>query len=278
MDFDDFSLVSNNNYDENNYQNFYSKNPIFSDLNSIMDFNDNNSFKNKKTINEQLKTNYTLNQIENNSINKNTEIDIREESNIKEVKILGKKREKSNYKGVHDKFSGDNVIRKIRTILLNNLTKFINKFIYEVYNGKINHGILIKELKNLNQNQTKNVQENKEFLNKKIKDIFSSDLCSKYTNFSSSHNKNLINELLNEKDEEKRMKFEKIFNLTIVDCLNNYKGIINIKEIEPLNSLINEDLKNYEDEHDYFKLLSYYILNFESIIMRKKSRKGRKNN
>ena len=33
MDFDDFILVSNNNYDENNYQNFYSKNPIFSDLN-----------------------------------------------------------------------------------------------------------------------------------------------------------------------------------------------------------------------------------------------------
>ena len=273
MDFNDFSIESVNNYDENLYQKIYSQNHAFSDLNSYIDLNDNNSFKNQKIINEQLNTTCTLNQIDNNEIN-----EIKKESNNKEVTILGKKRKKSNFKGIHDKYSGDNAIRKIRTILLNDITKFINNLIYEVYNGKINHGILIKKMQNLNLNQTKNVQENKEFLYQTIKEIFFSDLCSKYTNFSSSHNKNLIIELLNEKDEEKRIKFEKIFNLTILDCLNNYKGIINIKEIEPLNTLINEDLKNYEDEYDYFKLLSHYILNFEEIIMRKKSRKRRKNN
>ena len=272
---DDYNFMSNVHYDEYNYTQLYSKFPILSDLDSIY-FNCNNSFNNKN-INKQDKTDYcTVKQIENNnSTNKNTEI---EESNLKQVKIIGKKREKANYKGVHNKFSEDNLIRTIRKILLNNLTKFINKLIYEVYNGKINQGILKKELKNLNQNQTKKVKENKEFLYKTIKDIFYCDLSNRYTNYSFSHNKNIINELLNEKDEEKRIIFEKIFHLKITDCLNNYKGINNIKEILPLNELINENLNDFKDEHDYFQLLSYYILNFEEIIMRKKSRKGRKNN
>ena len=271
MDYDNFNIFSYNNYDESPQQ-FYSKSHIL----ELFDFNDKNIFSNNKIIiNEQFITNCSTNQNEN-AINKNLEIENKGEFNVKKVKLLGKKT--SNYKGLHDKYSSDNAIRKIRTILINNLTKFINNLIYEVYNGKINQGILKKELKKLNKSQTKNVKENKEFLYQTIKDIFSVELSIKYTNFSSSHNINIINQLLNEKDEEKRIKFETIFNLTILDCINNYKGIINIKEIEPLNELINEDLNNYKNEDEYFKLLSCYISDFERIIMRKKSRKGRKNN
>ena len=265
MDYDNFNIFSYNDYDESPQQ-FYSKSHIL----ELFDFNDKNIFSNNKIIiNEQFITNCSTNQNEN-AINKNLEIENKGEFNVKKVKLLGKK--KSNYKGLHDKYSSDNAIRKIRTILIKSLFNLINDFIFDVYNGKIGQGILKKELKNMNQNQTENVAENKKFLIKKLKDIFSVDL-KRYTNYPSSHNKNLINKLLNEKDEEKRTKFEKIFNLTILDCLNHYKGIKYIKELEPLNSLINKNLAKFEDDKDYLNLLNYYILKFEKTIMKKKSRK-----
>ena len=268
----EYNSISNYYEEKNNEdcQYFSNTNPFFLEFNSF-DNNEDNSFTINKNINDQLKTKCTLNQIENNSEN-NNEIEINEKSNITEVKILGRKRKNSNYKGVHTKYDEDNVIRKIRTILIKSLFNLINDFIFEVYNGKIGQGILRKELKNMNQNQTENVAENKKFLIKKLKDIFSVDL-KRYTNYPSSHNKNLINKLLNEKDEEKRTKFEKIFNLTILDCLNHYKGIKYIKELEPLNSLINKKLAKFEDDKDYLNLLNYYIPKFEETIMERKSRK-----
>ena len=269
----DFNSISDY-YEEKNNEYFSITNPFLLEFNSFGNDEENSFTINKinKNINE-LKTKYTIKQIENNSQTQNMEIEIKEESN--KVKILGRKRENSNYKGVHTKYSNDNIIRKIRTILIKSLSELINDIIFEVYNGKIGQGVFKKELKNMNQSQTENVAENKKFLIKKLKDIFSVDL-KRYSNFPSSHNKNLINELLNEKDEEKRMKFEKILNLTILDCLNHYKGIKYIKELDPLNSLINQKMTKFEDDKDYLNLLNYYILNFDETIMKKKTIKKKK--
>ena len=54
----------------------------------------------------------------------------------------------------------------------------------------------------INQKQKANVliQFNQEFLNKSIGDIFSENISTKYTNYPLSHNKDLIQDLLNDKD------------------------------------------------------------------------------
>jgi len=258
-----FNFEEQQNYA--NYQNFVPA--------SEPNFNDIIEIKNDNILFESLNTKSTVDTLK---IIK-TQIDNNEESEIKEKKTyVGKKRNNTNFKGIHNKYSGDNVIRKISTIFINNLIKFINDLIYEVYKGKINQGILKKELKKMDKSQTKNLKENKEFLYKKLSDIFSVNISNKYTNFSSFHNKDLINELLNEKDEEKKIKFKNIFNLTFLDCINHYNGKKYNKDIEGLTSLINEDFENYESDQDYFELLKYYTYNLEEIIMRKKIRKGRK--
>ena len=272
MDFDyEYNSLSNYYEEENNAYFSNTNHPFLLELNSSENKEDSSFTINKINNNvNDVNTKYTINQIENNSLTQNLEIKINEESNT--VKILGRKRKNSNYKGVHTKFSSDNIIRKIKTFLIKSLCELINGFIFEVYNGKVGQGILKKELKYMNQNQNEKVAENKKFLIKKLKNIFSVDL-KRYTNYSPFHNKNLINQLLNEKEEEKRTKFEKIFNLTILDCLNHYKGIKYIKELEPLNSLINKKLVKFEDDKDYLNLLNYYIPKFEETIMKKKSRK-----
>ena len=67
-------------------------------------------------------------------------------------------------------------------------------------------------LKKINRNQIKNgkVDYNQEFLNKKLKDIFSNDISTKYSkNYYREYNKDLIEELLNLEDEEKKIYLKK---------------------------------------------------------------------
>ena len=192
-------------------------------------------------------------------------------------KNTGKKREeKKSTKGIHDKYCGDNIIRKIKSTLLSNLTSFINSQIYIIYNGKVNEGILKKELKKLNPSLVKNVKDNKKFIYKTLKDIFCANISGRYTNFFNDHNRNLIDNLLNEKDEEKRQKFEKLFGFTFLQCLGHFSGKIYIEELKGLKTF-QEAFKNEEDDKDYMELLINYAFNFEKILLRKKSRnRGRK--
>ena len=46
----------------------------------------------------------------------------------------------------HTKYAFDNIIRKIKSVLINYLTEFINDKIKEIYNNDIGHGISIKQL------------------------------------------------------------------------------------------------------------------------------------
>ena len=48
------------------------------------------------------------------------------------------------------------------------------------------------------------VENEKIFLNKKLKDIFYENISARFYNFPKTHNKSLIDLLINDKDEEKK--------------------------------------------------------------------------
>ena len=62
------------------------------------------------------------------------------------------------------------------------------------------------------------INYNKEFLDIKIVEIFYDDISSKYSRFPTNHNKELINSLINEKDEKRKLYLIKylIYLLLIV--------------------------------------------------------------
>ena len=64
------------------------------------------------------------------------------------------------------------------------------------------------------------------FLTKSLKEIFSAKISSKYTSFLPNHNEIIIKRALNDKDENKREIFNKLFNLTFIDCLKKFLGNI----------------------------------------------------
>jgi hypothetical protein len=122
-----------------------------------------------------------------------------------EKMMLGRKKKNSKEAGKHDKYCEDNIIRKIKSTILDYLRIFINLFINEKYNGNIGEGIFRKEILKMNQEQIIFGKYDKQFIKRTLKDIFSHKLSKKYSTFDSDHNKKLIELLLSETDEEKKM-------------------------------------------------------------------------
>ena len=219
----------------------------------------------------------SYNEINNEAGNlKNSTID-----GIKRVKndlmpkkhILNKKR---------NKFSNSNLMRRCKKLLLDNLINFINGKLKIIYKNNFGQGRFIKQFLSLNQEQksTGNVKFNKNFLYKSLREIFGENISPRITNYSPEHNKNLIEFLVDEKNENNEY-FKRLFNMKFSECLAHFNGTKIFKELEGMNTFakIEKDLEEEEDK-DYIVTLNYYITNFESLtnIKKERNRKKKKNN
>ena len=243
-------------------------------------FQDNTGFTSNKPYKQLVDENQ-------NNLNNTLNLEIfpqnNENESPKKEKKLGRKlknADKTDETDVHDKFADDNLMNVCKHIILKDVHSTVNDLIQEYYKDN-NISIINRKhlLKKINQNQIKNgkVDYNKEFQNKKLKDIFSNDISTKYRkNYYREYNKDLIEELLNLEDEEKKNLFEKIFNLSFFDCLNHFRGKTNINEFGESLSL-DEALKKFEDE-DYKQKFKNFVQNYEKIIWSKKSRNRKKKN
>ena len=194
---------------------------------------------------------------------------------IKQKKV-GRKR-KLDYEDNH-KITNDNMIRKCKHLVINNCIEFLNFQIKKIYHNNIGEGILIKKILDINQIQKSDnkLESTKLFLNKKLSEIFSVDISSKYTSFLPDHNKILISRLLNEEDIEKREKFQKIFNLTFADFIQLFLGNNN-KYIEFEGFPVLDEIKDeLNEDNEYLEKIKNFLLNFEDIIKHKKPRKRNK--
>ena len=242
----------------------------YEELSIIKRLNNNNENINGITDNEDYPIE-TLNKIM--TFNKNLLME--EDKKMEKIEIkFGRKKKNSSEEGKHNKYSGDNLVRKCKGVILHNLYILINNIITENYENEKGYDKKRIKLLKINQNQIINsdVKFNKEFLHKQLKDIFSEKVSQRCSTYCSDHNKILINALLNEENTEKRELFTKIFNLTFLDCLEHFRGTKYIKE---LNNLIKYDdiCKIFEDDEDYLYSFKFYIENFEKIIDKKRERK-----
>lgn len=239
--------------------------------------------ENQNNLNQiKIRDNFSGNSIDDKIISTKNKIqininDIQKQKPKKEKKLLGRKSKNSDESGAHNKFSDDNLSRRCKHIILDYLFIFINYFIKNIYNLPKENKI---QLLKINQRQVLNtkVDYNLNFLNKTLKDIFSDNLSTKYRKYSPQHNKTLIEQLLNEKEETKKNIFEKLFSLTFFDCLKYFRGEINIDILDGMVRLDKacEKFKNEKDYEDYIPTFRNFILNFETIIQNKKVRDRKK--
>ena len=165
------------------------------------------------------------------------------------------------------KFRTDNINKKIRCILLKNLEIFINHKINEIHNKNIGHGKMIKRLwiSKINIIQNSRIIFKQMLLKKTLLEIFTENIKPISTLYPSDTNKKLIEELLNEKDDDKRKYFKNLFNLTVLDYLEHFTTKRVIEELQGLKTIL--DIKNDENELKRLKLDDKEYLNsFEKCL------------
>ena len=161
--------------------------------------------------------------------------------------------------------------KEVIKILINNVLIFINGKIKDFYNGNKKGGISIKELKPVKYD-IKKIENNKNFLYTTVGDFYSRKIKGYYTNLDCElHNKDLINEILNKEYNEKQNYFQKLFNLTFLQCLEHFRGTKFNELLDKMKKYEDEILK-YPDEKDFKEELKVYIFNYENILKRKRSR------
>ena len=81
--------------------------------------------------------------------------------------------------------------------------------------------------------------------------------------------------MLNEKDEDKKYKFIKLFNYTFSDCLHKFLGHEKDDKLEGFP--IFDDIRTQLNEEEaYLDKIKYFMENFEEIIKNRNPRKKSK--
>jgi len=242
------------------------------DLNKEKKESNINLIKEQKTQKTDYKTSlFEINKIPINQNGNKKKFQIK---NFTIPKGRKKKYVKEERERKHNKYSDDNIRRKCKHILINELFKFINNQI--AIRDPFSKRILV-----LNQRQISNatILFNKSFLQKTLQNIFSEKISSRYNSAPEDHNKKVIFNLMNTGNEEKKNYFTKLFSLTFIECLKHFRKSEEIKELRGLALLtdIIDDIKKKNNEDDnYVKVLYKYFNNYENIISMKNPRNSGK--
>ena len=193
----------------------------------------------------------------------------------------------------HNRFSGDNIITKIKSILVNDCHEFINSMINNNYDKDKKEIILKIDYK-------KNIVSlkrdyNLELLEKPLKYLFSLDVSDKYSSKKENkdYNEKIIKEIIEQKkhieiEDYNTIKF--ILNISFNDWIDlfTYKkdiftlaeeyhasdinfGKIQEKFIGAID-LLKDILKVYKEDQIYYSLFVLYLFNFQRWFWIKKGR------
>ena len=246
-------------------------------MEEIQNYFEANSLNIPKEINFQEHILFFKN--ENNKDYNN--IEISKEKNMLQIKRKrGRKKLNLNNNKEHNKFSQDNLFRKLKCLIFNSLRKYDNDVICKVYDNNIGKGIFTKQIFKINHQQIfcSDTDFNRNLLDKTQGEIFSENITTKFSNYPLSHNKDVIEELLNESDEEKRKIFIKLFNKTFLECIQHIRGTKKITGLEGLEKVFKKELNELNEETEYINELKYLINNYEEILYNKIARKKKDNN
>ena len=198
----------------------------------------------------------------------------KEEKNLgNKKKLLGRKKKDGIEKGKHNKYSPDNIIKKIKTIFFKYIIIYIN-LIKEKHAPNKEENFQFKNLSY--ENYINNLKKDKEILllNKPLKDFVSLEISSKHgLNFD--FNRQKMEKILEEEKDNQKLK--SILNMTFdewIDIFTFKKEINYYLEFNELQDVL-IDLYNKEDK-EYFSRFIFYLFNYKNWFQNKKPRKPKK--
>jgi hypothetical protein len=201
--------------------------------------------------------------------------------------FLGRKKKNSGEIGLHNKYSENNRVRKFKVIMKDALLDLINSKIKENINLTLFIGqkeFVVDGLLNISQKQiiSTNVMDNRQLLDKTIREIFSDEIAQNFRRYPKNYNKIVIDKIYEIENEEKIIP---ILDLKFIDCIKYFRKEENymdderffcLKGLEKKFENLSIDLINEGNDEKYINMLFDLIYNFENIFLTKKSRKSRK--
>jgi hypothetical protein len=204
---------------------------------------------------------------------------INEPEENKELKFISKKRGRKNKdleeqnndlikeRKIHNKFSNDNVNRRIKALFHNYMINLLNNLMSQYFKENT------KKFVKINSKITKDIgiEYNRKILNKKIKDIII-EVSDKYQN--KENNKECIKYIESKIDNEKIVK---ILNMSYRELYTNYYlKSVNTSDLNSFEEHKRKLLKEYGEEY-----LERFVENanqFIDFFTNGKNRKSRKRN
>jgi len=200
--------------------------------------------------------------------------------------LLGRKKKNSGEIGLHDKYSENNRVRKFKVIIKDALLDLINSKIKENINLTILIGqkeFTVDGLLNIRQDQiiSTNVMDNRQLLDKTIRELFSDEIAQNFRKYPKNYNKLVIDKIYEIDNEE---KITSILDMKFSDCIKYFRKEQNymdderffcLKGLEKKFENLTIDLTNEGNDEKYIEMLFDLIYNFENIFFAKKSRKRR---
>ena len=174
----------------------------------------------------------------------------KEEKNLgNKKKLLGRKRKDGIEKGKHNKYSPDNIIKKIKTIFFKYIIIYIN-LIKEKHAQKYKENFEFKKLSY--ENYINNLKKDKEILllNKPLKDFVSLEISSKHgLNFD--FNRQKMEKIIEEEKDNQKLK--SILNMTFDEWIDIFTFKEKVDDDLEFNGLqeVLADLYDKEDD-EYF--------------------------
>ena len=202
-----------------------------------------NYFDNTNSTDNNGKETDHTNNTNNTIINTKTQIEKNKIFDIKKVsKRIGRRKhdkpELYKYEAVHTKYRQDNIIQKIKIHFINSTMDLINR----IYNEYLNIDSKKRLLQKIKPNFTKiwKKKGNQEFLEKKLKDVFSEELSERCSTFHDKKNYN-------------KEQIEKLYEK------NKAKNVINIldkslKEMYRIYIMENNGMKEYNLKYDLIQI------------------------
>ena len=200
--------------------------------------------------------------------------------------LLGRKKKNSGEIGLHDKYSENNRVRKFKVIIKDALLDLINSKIKENINLTILIGqkeFTVDGLLNIRQDQiiSTNVMDNRQLLDKTIRELFSDEIAHNFRKYPKNYNKLVIDKIYEIDNDE---KITPILDMKFSDCIKYFRKEQNymdderyfcLKGLEKKFENLTIDLTNEGNDEKYIEMLFDLIYNFENIFFAKKSRKRR---
>ena len=273
---DDFPEISLFNGNEKKNDNFYS-------LNIIKTIFEKNGKDEYKDIIDEYAESQELKEAENNLIFKKEKRNNKEqiESNVKYGR--GRKERKGEpTQRKHNKFSEDNIIKKIKSKLIKYLIKFANNILKSNLGQKGGEILKMIDYKTNLKKITKAEEIN--ILNMDIKDLLSKDISSKFNKFKPNQNKEVIEYILDKKEDDQQLAF--VFEMKFREWINffllkekvenyrptEYKEEFKLEENMPKITDLLEEIHKKNKDKKYLSHFILYLYNYERWFSNKKER------